>query len=144
MEYVTKFALGHSPRQTTPPSRHSGYHQSRIYSPDNQPHVHSHRSRTLPLSPVSNQLPHSSWPQFDHGQVPHSDSHEQRQERQDQQSISESAFNRILGEDVEGYVVEQAGVYENAQKRWEEATLEEWVAGADGKLLSSSFRAHDE
>lgn len=42
---------------------------------------------------------------------------------------------------MEVYVAEQADVYENVQKRWEEATLEEWVAGADGRstCISASF-----
>jgi len=137
MEYIPIPVSGPSPHQRTPSSRNSRYHQSQTHSPDNQLHDHlpsfhgPNRSNTLPLSPVANHT--HQFPQQQHQAIEF--------ESCEQLLTSESAFNRILGEDVEVYVAEQADVYENVQKRWEEATLEEWVAGADGRstCISASF-----
>jgi hypothetical protein len=127
----------HSARSKSPHSRHSFHLSVRNHNlggqPNDNPHtlLHNLSTSTLALSPVSNQ---PVIPQDRH-QVDVFDARERYQGRHDQFAPPESAFNKILGEDVESYIAEQAEVYENVQKKWEEATFEEWVSGADGAWL---------
>jgi hypothetical protein len=50
-------------------------------------------------------------------------------------------LSKILGIDVDAYVNEHLEVYEEAKKKWEGCTMEEWVAGADGAWLLTSVSA---
>ena len=54
--------------------------------------------------------------------------------RKSLEPIRASAWEWLLGEDLEPYVYEQAEVIEKMRRKWEEMTFEEWVAAGDGTL----------
>jgi hypothetical protein len=134
---------------TSPLPDYLVYSQSLAHSPTTHPSVAAHD--VLPrlpsrhggepfFDPTSTHPPSQprNWPKHDQRQ-PFDAPEQFSQEHYDRLSVSESAFNKILGEDVETYVAEQIDVYENLQKKWEDATLEEWVAGADGTVFLVSW-----
>ena len=48
------------------------------------------------------------------------------------------ALRRLLGQDLDAYVDAHTEAYEQARKKWTECTIDEWKAGADGKIISHS------
>ena len=46
-------------------------------------------------------------------------------------------FDRLLGCSVDDFVEEHAERYQAAVERWKNCTMEEWIAGADGRCLYS-------
>ena len=54
-------------------------------------------------------------------------------------AVPTGGLDRLLGRDVNAYVEEHlVEKYEQAVARWRESTLEQWFAGAEGRLSNLS------
>ena len=50
----------------------------------------------------------------------------------------DNALRRLLGQDLDKFIEEHLGAYNEAKKKWAECSMEEWQAGAEGKLTATS------
>jgi hypothetical protein len=48
-------------------------------------------------------------------------------------------LDKLLGCDTDAFIEEHTEKYERAVNRWRECSMEEWMAGADGKSRLPSF-----
>jgi len=87
-----------------------------------------------------------STPPQDQGRNQHRDQHQHHCEDQDMTMLDEGiegsrTLDKLLGCDTDTYIEEHMETYQRAVSRWRECSMEEWIAGADGKRIYISLKA---
>ena len=91
--------------------------------PRGTPPTHRHPHPQQTSSPLNTRAPELSYPPY-------------KNEQASQPLVEESALEKLLGKDSDQYVKERMGDYDRMVDKWSDCTMAEWIAGADGLLLS--------